>query len=86
VIKRLQVKWYQIINHVLIVEDNKINQQYLIGLLSKWEITYDLANHGGEALELIKTNPYDLILMDIRMPVMDGYETTIRIRSMENNK
>ncbi|MBR06584.1 MAG: hybrid sensor histidine kinase/response regulator [Rickettsiales bacterium] len=73
------------INHVLIVEDNKINQQYLIGLLSKWEITYDLANHGGEALELIKTNPYDLILMDIRMPVMDGYETTIRIRSMENN-
>ena len=73
------------INHVLIVEDNKINQQYLIGLLNKWEITYDLANHGGEALDLVKTNAYDLILMDIRMPVMDGYETTIRIRSMEHN-
>ena len=73
------------INHVLIVEDNKINQQYLIGLLNKWEITYDLANHGGEAVELIKSNTYDLILMDIRMPVMDGYETTIRIRSMEHN-
>lgn len=73
------------INHVLIVEDNKINQQYLIGLLDKWEITYDLANHGGEALELLKSNEYDLVLMDIRMPVMDGYETTIRIRSMEHN-
>lgn len=73
------------INHVLIVEDNRINQQYLIGLLHKWEVTYDLANHGGEALDWIKRNTYDLILMDIRMPVMDGYETTIRVRSMEHN-
>lgn len=73
------------INHVLIVEDNKINQQYLIGLLEKWEITYDLANHGGEALEWIKKSSYDLVLMDIRMPVMDGYETTIRIRTAEHN-
>ncbi len=73
------------INHLLIVEDNKINQQYLIGLLDKWEITYDLANHGGEAVDLVKNNAYDVVLMDIRMPVMDGYETTIRIRSMEHN-
>lgn len=73
------------INHVLIVEDNKMNQQYLIGLLNKWEISYDLANHGGEALELLKKHTYDLVLMDIRMPVMDGYETTIRIRSAEHN-
>lgn len=73
------------IRHVLIVEDNKINQQYLIGLLRKWKITYDLANHGGEAVELIEENTYDLVLMDIRMPVMDGYETTIRIRNHTNN-
>ncbi|MEQ8469760.1 MAG: PAS domain S-box protein [Marinoscillum sp.] len=73
------------INHVLVVEDNKINQQYLTGLLQKWEISYDMANHGGEALEWIKKKRYDLVLMDIRMPVMDGYETTIRIRSSEHN-
>lgn len=73
------------INHVLVVEDNKINQQYLTGLLQKWGISYDMANHGGEAINWIKEKRYDLVLMDIRMPVMDGYETTIRIRNSENN-
>lgn len=72
--------------HVLIVEDNLINQQYLSGILKNWNLTCDIANNGKEGLELIETNKYDLVLMDIRMPIMDGYETTIRIRSNHDNE
>ncbi|MEQ8238757.1 MAG: PAS domain S-box protein [Cyclobacteriaceae bacterium] len=68
-------------DRILIVEDNKINQAYLSGILDNWHIQYDVANHGEEALAFIEKNAYDLILMDIRMPIMDGYETTIRIRT-----
>ncbi len=73
------------VERVLIVEDNKINQQYLTWLLEKWNIAYDVANHGEEALSLTEDHKYDLILMDIRMPVMDGYETTIRLRNHSKN-
>jgi PAS domain S-box-containing protein len=68
-------------NRILIVEDNQINQAYLSGILENWNIQYDVANHGVEALKLLEFKPYDLVLMDIRMPIMDGYETTIRTRS-----
>ena len=78
-------KEYSGVERVLIVEDNKINQQYLTWLLEKWNIAYDVANHGEEALNLIEEQKYDLILMDIRMPVMDGYETTIRLRNHSIN-
>jgi PAS domain S-box-containing protein len=70
----------------LIVEDNKINQQYLSGLLRKWAIPYDIADNGRKALDLMQENLYDIILMDIRMPGMDGYEATIRLRSSKDNK
>ena len=73
------------VKRVLIVEDNKINQQYLTWLLEKWDVAYDVANHGEEALALTEKHVYDLILMDIRMPVMDGYETTIRLRNHTRN-
>ncbi len=73
------------VKRVLIVEDNKINQQYLTWLLEKWNVSYDVANHGEEALALTEDHVYDLILMDIRMPVMDGYETTIRLRNHAKN-
>jgi PAS domain S-box-containing protein len=68
-------------SHLLIVEDNKINQQYLSGILNKWNIQSHYANNGLEALDYLDKNQYSLILMDIRMPEMDGYETTIRLRS-----
>ncbi|MEM8896001.1 MAG: PAS domain S-box protein, partial [Bacteroidota bacterium] len=73
------------LSRVLIVEDNTINQVYLSGLLKKWGINYDIASNGLEALEEVKDHQYDLILMDIRMPEMDGYETTIQIRANKNN-
>lgn len=71
--------------HALIVEDNQINQQYLSGILKNWGVTYHVANNGQEALTWLSENTYDVILMDIRMPIMDGYETTIRIRSDHAN-
>ncbi|MCK0158454.1 ATP-binding protein [Cellulophaga sp. F20128] len=66
--------------HLLIVEDNKINQVITKKMLSKKEMTSDIANNGMEAIELAKTNRYDAILMDIHMPGISGVEATVEIR------
>ena len=68
---------------ILLVEDNKINQEIILGLLDTDDITIDIANNGEEAISLYheSSNKYDLILMDIQMPIMDGYEATKIIRS-----
>lgn len=71
--------------HVLVVEDNLINQKYVEGLLLKWQMSYKIANQGFEALDFLQKEEFDIILMDIRMPEMDGYETTIAIRKLEGN-
>ena len=66
---------------VLIVEDNEINQQMLCDILLKEEINYEVACNGKEAIELLeKSNHYDLILMDLHMPYMDGFQTANYIR------
>ena len=65
---------------VLLVEDNTVNQLVAKGMLGKLGCEVLLANHGAEALTLLETEAVDLILMDCNMPVMDGYETTRRIR------
>jgi signal transduction histidine kinase/CheY-like chemotaxis protein len=65
---------------VLLVEDNPVNQLVAKGMLGKLGYAVLLANHGAEALSLLETEAVDLILMDCNMPVMDGYETTRRIR------
>jgi CheY-like chemotaxis protein len=67
---------------VLIVEDNPINQRVAAILVSKLGFTTDLAGHGGEAVEMVQKQNYDLILMDCQMPVMDGFEATRAIRKM----
>lgn len=68
--------------HILVAEDNRLNQM-LIGIyLDKVGLTYDLANNGLEALTLAETTGYDLILMDIMMPVMDGLCAAKEIRSI----
>ncbi len=68
---------------ILTVEDNPINQEVVRCILDKVGCTCETAADGPTALELISTNPYDMILMDCQMPVMDGYETTAAIREKE---
>jgi two-component system, sensor histidine kinase len=67
---------------LLLVEDNAINQRVVLAMLRKKGYTLDVANNGQEALEQMEANePYDLILMDVQMPVLDGLETTRAIRA-----
>ncbi len=65
---------------ILFVEDNKLNQIVVQKLLSKLGIEVTTADDGEKALEIIEGKDFDLILMDIQMPVMDGYRTTAEIR------
>ncbi len=70
------------VGHILLVEDNEINQFIAEELLQKGGYSVDIANHGQEALQMLTNNTYDLILMDIQMPIMDGLTATQKIRSM----
>ncbi len=69
--------------HLMIVEDNKINQVITKKMLSKKEITSDIASNGMDAIDLAKNNHYDAILMDIHMPGISGEEATIEIRKFD---
>lgn len=68
---------------ILLVEDNKVNQLVAKSILEKYNLTVEIANHGGEAISKLADSHYHLVLMDCQMPVMDGFETTNRIRSGE---
>ena len=65
---------------ILIVDDEMYNRTLIAAILKKWQVEYDLAENGLEAVEKIKTKPFSHTLMDIRMTVMDGIEATRRIR------
>jgi CheY-like chemotaxis protein len=65
---------------ILFVEDNVFNQQLAAYVLNKAGCITDIANSGAEALEMIPKNNYDLVLMDLSMPGIDGYETTRILR------
>ncbi len=72
--------------HILVVEDNVLNQRVVGTTLQRNGFTYDVAENGQAAVDKFKGNDFDLILMDIQMPVMDGYEATEIIRAMEEKE
>ncbi|MBN3910278.1 MAG: response regulator [Nostoc sp. NMS1] len=65
---------------ILLVEDVLVNQKIALKMLQRLGFRADVANNGGEALEALQRQRYDIVFMDIQMPEMDGWETTIRIR------
>jgi len=66
---------------ILLVEDNFINQQVAVELLRQEYFRVDLAENGQQALDLLQPGRYDIVLMDLQMPIMDGYQATRAIRS-----
>lgn len=68
---------------VLIVEDNPVNREVLVELLQDLGLTIDLAENGLQAVNLAKKRHYDLVLMDMQMPEMDGLQATIEIRMLD---
>ena len=68
---------------ILVAEDNGISTKVICGMLHKLGLQPDTAGNGEEALEAIKASPYDLVLMDCEMPVLDGFQATQRLREWE---
>jgi PAS domain S-box-containing protein len=71
---------------ILLVEDNEINQQVAKEILEGADLIVSLADDGQQAVDLVRENQYDVVLMDIQMPVMDGYAATGEIRKDERFK
>jgi CheY-like chemotaxis protein len=72
--------------HILLVEDSPDNQILVRSYLKSTPYQVDIAEHGGVAVEQFKQRQYDVILMDMNMPVMDGYEATRAIRAWEQEQ
>ncbi|MEO6150856.1 MAG: ATP-binding protein, partial [Mucilaginibacter sp.] len=71
---------------ILIAEDNQINVIIAKQFMAQWDVECDIAENGEIALMLAQTNDYDMILMDLQMPEMDGYQTTTAIRLLPGEK
>ena len=67
--------------HILVVDDNAMNQDLMANILSYWGFSFAVVSNGKEAVERVAQGHFDLVLMDIQMPEMDGYSATISIRT-----
>ena len=68
---------------ILLAEDSTTNQRLAVGILSKWGHQVVVANDGREAVTAVDKELFDLVLMDVQMPEMDGYQATAVIRERE---
>lgn len=71
---------------ILVVDDNASNQYVARVLLQRFGYESEVADNGEEAIQAVSTRDYDLILMDCRMPVVDGYEATEAIRRLQSDR
>ncbi len=83
IVTRHSVREKRVSYRILLVEDNIVNQKLAFRLLQKMNYQVEVANNGKEALELWQNGEFDLILMDIQMPEMDGMTATVKIREQE---
>lgn len=70
---------------ILLAEDNLMNTYLMQQLFQRWNIKADVAENGEQAVQLLIENQYDLILMDVNMPVINGLEATLRIRKLDDS-
>tara|TARA_R110000868_G_scaffold145181_2_gene365147 strand:+ start:50729 stop:51142 length:414 start_codon:yes stop_codon:yes gene_type:complete len=70
---------------ILVAEDNEINAMIISKYFIKWEVDFDIAPNGEKAIEFAKNKCYDLILSDIHMPVLNGYDATKAIRKNKDS-
>ncbi|UKJ08417.1 ATP-binding protein [Solitalea lacus] len=68
--------------HILVVEDNSTNRVVIEKFLLKWNANVSFANNGKQAIEMVQQHNFDIVLMDLLMPEMDGYQATQKIRSL----
>ncbi len=71
-------------NRILVVEDDEISQFLIMKMMSDLGFSAEICSNGPDAIELLQKEHFDLVLMDIEMPIISGFETTRRIRNIEN--